>query len=194
MAVADMIRSIIVEQLGVDDAEVVPEAWFIDDLGADSMDLVELVMAVEEEFGIEIPDEDAEAILSVRELVAYVIAHASDGDQQPSAGDAETPDPGATPSPGETPDVEPLGPSGGGDDVTAAVGAPAPDVDPDDETIYAVVVNAAEQYSIWPAFKDDPSGWHRVGKEGTKVDCLAYIANVGDDTRPVSLREPLERD
>ena len=60
MAVADKVKSIIVEQLGVDEEEVTADASFVDDLGADSLDTVELVMAFEEEFGIEIPDEDAE--------------------------------------------------------------------------------------------------------------------------------------
>ena len=62
MAVAEKVKSIIVEQLGVDEEEVTPDASFVDDLGADSLDTVELVMAFEEEFGIEIPDEDAEKI------------------------------------------------------------------------------------------------------------------------------------
>src|SRR5713226_9413586 len=66
MAVADKVKSIIVEQLGVDEEEVTPDASFVDDLGADSLDTVELVMAFEEEFGIEIPDEDAEKILASR--------------------------------------------------------------------------------------------------------------------------------
>src|SRR3712207_7577485 len=67
MAVADKVKSIIVEQLGVDEEEVTPDASFVDDLGADSLDTVELVMAFEEEFGIEIPDEDAEKITRVKE-------------------------------------------------------------------------------------------------------------------------------
>ena len=62
MAVGDKVRSIIVEQLGVDEEEVTSDASFVDDLGADSLDTVELVMALEEEFGLEIPDEDAEKI------------------------------------------------------------------------------------------------------------------------------------
>ena len=62
MAVQDKVKSIIAEQLGVKPEEVTPEASFVDDLGADSLDTVELVMALEEEFGIEIPDEDAEKI------------------------------------------------------------------------------------------------------------------------------------
>ena len=62
MSVAEKVKSIIVEQLGVEADEVTPEASFTDDLGADSLDIVELVMAFEEEFGIEIPDEDAEKI------------------------------------------------------------------------------------------------------------------------------------
>ena len=66
MAVADKVKSIIVEQLGVDEEEVTPDASFVDDLGADSLDTVELVMAFEEEFGIEIPDEDAEKITRVQ--------------------------------------------------------------------------------------------------------------------------------
>jgi acyl carrier protein len=76
MAVADKVKSIIVEQLGVDEEEVTPDASFVDDLGADSLDTVELVMAFEEEFGIEIPDEDAEKITRVKEAVEYIDAHA----------------------------------------------------------------------------------------------------------------------
>ena len=72
MAVADRVKSIIVEQLGVDEDEVTPEASFTDDLGADSLDIVELVMAFEEEFGIEIPDEEAEKIGNVKEAVDYI--------------------------------------------------------------------------------------------------------------------------
>ena len=72
MAVADQVRKIIVEQLGVDEEEVTPDASFVDDLGADSLDTVELVMAFEEEFGIEIPDEDAEKILTVQDAVKYI--------------------------------------------------------------------------------------------------------------------------
>ena len=71
-AVADKVKSIIVEQLGVDEEEVTPDASFVDDLGADSLDTVELVMAFEEEFGIEIPDEDAEKITRVKEAVEYI--------------------------------------------------------------------------------------------------------------------------
>ena len=62
MAVADKVKSIIVEQLGVDEEEVTPDASFVDDLGADSLDTVELVMAFEEAFDLDIPDEDAEKI------------------------------------------------------------------------------------------------------------------------------------
>jgi acyl carrier protein len=76
MAVADKVKSIIVEQLGVDEEEVTPDASFVDDLGADSLDTVELVMAFEEEFGIEIPDEDAEKITRVKEAVEYIESHA----------------------------------------------------------------------------------------------------------------------
>jgi acyl carrier protein len=72
MAVEDRIREIIVDQLGVTVEEVVPEASFIDDLGADSLDIVELVMAIEEEFDLEIPDEDAERIQSVQDANNYI--------------------------------------------------------------------------------------------------------------------------
>ena len=72
MAVADKVKSIIVEQLGVDEEEVTLDASFTEDLGADSLDIVELVMAFEEEFGIEIPDEEAEKISNVREAVEYI--------------------------------------------------------------------------------------------------------------------------
>ncbi len=70
--VQDKIKQIIVDELGVDEAEVTENARFIEDLGADSLDLVELVMRFEEEFDIEIPDEDAEKIQGVRDAYAYV--------------------------------------------------------------------------------------------------------------------------
>ena len=72
MAVADKVKSIIVEQLGVDEEEVTPDASFVDDLGADSLDTVELVMALEEEFETEIPDEDAEKITTVQQAIDYI--------------------------------------------------------------------------------------------------------------------------
>jgi acyl carrier protein len=71
----DKVKEIVAEQLGVDVEEVTAEASFIDDLGADSLDTVELVMALEEEFGIEIPDEDAEKISTVKDAIAYIEAH-----------------------------------------------------------------------------------------------------------------------
>lgn len=73
----EKIKAIIVEQLGVDESEVTPEAHFIDDLGADSLDTVELVMALEEEFGIEISDEDAEKIQTVGDAVKYIEEHST---------------------------------------------------------------------------------------------------------------------
>jgi acyl carrier protein len=69
------IKEIIVEQLGVDESQITPDASFIDDLGADSLDTVELVMAFEEEFDIEIPDEDAEKIRTVRDVMDYLSKH-----------------------------------------------------------------------------------------------------------------------
>ena len=72
MAVPDRVKAIIAEQLGVKPEEVVPEASFIDDLGADSLDTVELIMALEEEFGVEIPDEDAEKMTTVGDAIKYV--------------------------------------------------------------------------------------------------------------------------
>jgi len=74
--VADRVKKIIVDQLGVEEDTVTPEASFVDDLGADSLDTVELVMALEEEFGVEIPDEDAEKITRVKEAVEYIEKHA----------------------------------------------------------------------------------------------------------------------
>ncbi len=71
-ALQDKVRSIIAEQLGVKPEEVTPSASFIDDLGADSLDTVELVMALEEEFGIEIPDEEAEKMVSVGDAIKYI--------------------------------------------------------------------------------------------------------------------------
>ena len=75
MDVAQKVKSIITEQLGVEENEVKIEASFIDDLGADSLDTVELVMALEEEFNIEISDEDAEKITKVGEAVKYIETH-----------------------------------------------------------------------------------------------------------------------
>ncbi|OGX24389.1 MAG: acyl carrier protein [Omnitrophica WOR_2 bacterium RIFCSPHIGHO2_01_FULL_48_9] len=72
MAVADKVKSIIAEQLGVKAEEVTPQASFIDDLGADSLDTVELIMALEEEFNVEIPDEDAEKMTSVGDAIKYI--------------------------------------------------------------------------------------------------------------------------
>ena len=72
MAAEEKIREMIVEQLGVSVEEVVLEASFIDDLGAESLDIVELVMAIEEEFGLEIPDEDAERMQTIQDAISYV--------------------------------------------------------------------------------------------------------------------------
>ncbi|HSZ21100.1 MAG TPA: acyl carrier protein [Candidatus Acidoferrum sp.] len=74
-SVDERVKQIIVEQLGVDEAEVTATASFVDDLGADSLDTVELVMAFEEAFGIEIPDEDAEKIATVKDAVDYIQKH-----------------------------------------------------------------------------------------------------------------------
>jgi acyl carrier protein len=70
------IHSIVAEQLGVDESDLVPEASLLDDLGADSLDVVELVMAIEEAFGIEVPDEDAENIRTISDICSYVEARA----------------------------------------------------------------------------------------------------------------------
>src|ERR1700690_1765971 len=73
----DRLKKIVVEQLGVDEADVKPEASFVDDLNADSLDLVELIMSLEEEFGTEISDEDAERIRTVGDATDYIDEHAS---------------------------------------------------------------------------------------------------------------------
>ena len=75
MSVEEKVKEIIVDQLGVDEKQVNSEASFIDDLGADSLDTVELVMALEEEFDIEIPDEDAEKMTTVKSVVDYIEAN-----------------------------------------------------------------------------------------------------------------------
>ena len=74
-SVEERVRKIIVEQLGVGEEQVTENASFVDDLGADSLDTVELVMALEEEFDVEIPDDEAENITTVREAVGFVDAH-----------------------------------------------------------------------------------------------------------------------
>ena len=70
--VADRVKKIVVEHLGVDESKVTENASFIDDLGADSLDIVELVMAFEEEFGVEIPDDAAEKIATVKDAIDYI--------------------------------------------------------------------------------------------------------------------------
>jgi acyl carrier protein len=75
MSVEEKVKEIIVDQLGVDEKQVNSEASFIDDLGADSLDTVELVMALEEEFDVEIPDEDAEKIATVQNAIDYIKGH-----------------------------------------------------------------------------------------------------------------------
>ncbi len=76
MGVEERVKKIIIDQLGVNPEQVTPEASFIDHLGADSLDTVELVMALEEEFDIEIPDEDAEKITTVGQAIEYIEEHA----------------------------------------------------------------------------------------------------------------------
>ena len=71
-SVADKVKKIVVDQLGVSEDQVTPEAKFIEDLGADSLDLVELVMAFEDEFGSDIPDEDSEKLATVGDAIAYI--------------------------------------------------------------------------------------------------------------------------
>ena len=70
--VSDKVKEIIVEQLGVAETAITPDASFIDDLGADSLDIVELIMALEEEFDLEIPDADAEKVVTVNDVVEYI--------------------------------------------------------------------------------------------------------------------------
>jgi len=72
MNVADKIKEAIIDKLGVEESQITPEASFIDDLGADSLDTVELIMALEEEFDLEIPDEDAEGLTTVKAVVDYI--------------------------------------------------------------------------------------------------------------------------
>lgn len=74
-SVEEKVKAIIVDQLGVNEADVTPDAHFVDDLGADSLDTVELVMKLEEDFDIEIPDEDAEKIQTVQDAIDYIKAH-----------------------------------------------------------------------------------------------------------------------
>lgn len=77
-SIEERVKKLIVEQLGVNESEVSPDASFVDDLGADSLDTVELVMALEEEFETEIPDEDAENITTVQEAIDYVLKSVDD--------------------------------------------------------------------------------------------------------------------
>lgn len=73
----ERLKKIVAEQLGVEESKIVPNARFTDDLNADSLDLVEMIMSLEEEFGVEIPDEDAEKILSVQDAIDYIDSHSA---------------------------------------------------------------------------------------------------------------------
>ncbi|MGA7146115.1 MAG: acyl carrier protein [Desulfobacterales bacterium] len=75
MSIEDKVKKIIAEKLSVDIEEIVPEASFVDDLGADSLDLVELIMSMEEEFDIDIPDEEAEKLVTVKDVFDFVAKH-----------------------------------------------------------------------------------------------------------------------
>ena len=75
MSTLDKVKEVIIDKLGVEEDKIVPEASFVDDLGADSLDTVELIMQLEEEFGIEIPDEDAEKMTNVKSVVGYIEAN-----------------------------------------------------------------------------------------------------------------------
>jgi acyl carrier protein len=77
MSVAEKVKAIIVDQLGVSEEEVKEDAAFVEDLGADSLDLTELIMAMEEEFGIEIDDEDAQKLLKVKDAISYIEEHSN---------------------------------------------------------------------------------------------------------------------
>ena len=75
MSTLDKVKEVIIDKLGVEENKIVPEASFVDDLGADSLDTVELIMQLEEEFGIEIPDEEAEKMTTVKSVVDYIEAN-----------------------------------------------------------------------------------------------------------------------
>lgn len=75
MSIEDKVKKIIAEKLSVDLSEIIPEASFVDDLGADSLDLVELIMTMEDEFQVEIPDEDAEKMITVQDAINYIHQH-----------------------------------------------------------------------------------------------------------------------
>ncbi|MEE8335803.1 MAG: acyl carrier protein [Candidatus Neomarinimicrobiota bacterium] len=75
MSTFDKVKEVIIDKLGVEEDKVIPEASFVDDLGADSLDTVELIMQLEEEFSIEIPDEDAEKMTTVKSTIDYIDAH-----------------------------------------------------------------------------------------------------------------------
>jgi len=89
-SIEEKVKDIIVEQLGVNPEQVTPEASFIEDLGADSLDIVELVMAFEEEFGVEVPDEDAEKLQTVGDVIRYIEERAKQGGGGGAAGGGES--------------------------------------------------------------------------------------------------------
>jgi MbtH protein len=183
MSVATILRNIVAEQLGVDADAVTADALFTDDLDADSLDLEEIVMAVEDEFGIEIPDEDAQWLYTIRKLAAYI--------------EASSADTSAPPADASRPPSEEDAPSSSEEDAAAAAAAGdqaaggETEDDGEDTTLYAVVVNGDEQYAIWPLDRETPAGWRPAGKQGTKSECLKYIQEVGGDMRPQSVRPVL---
>src|SRR5438445_7524839 len=85
-SIEEKVKDIIVEQLGVNPEQVTPQASFIEDLGADSLDIVELVMAFEEEFSVEVPDEDAEKLQTVGDVINYIKERAKSGGSAPAGG------------------------------------------------------------------------------------------------------------
>jgi len=89
MSVLEQVTQMIVDRLGVDKTHVVPEAKFIDDLGADSLDIVELLMALEDEYGIEVPDEDAEGMQTVGDIVRYIEERMNSNSQGEISGNAK---------------------------------------------------------------------------------------------------------
>lgn len=178
MSVASELKQLVIEVLDVDDDKVTIDARFVDDLGADSLQLVELVMGIEERFGIEIPDEDAEQIDSLREAVKYIEAASSaqpPPEDEPASEAPSTVDPGAL----DPPDFEEPAP---------IPAQPASEEDDDHKTLYAVVVNAEKQYAIWPLDRETPAGWRDTGTHGTKSECLAHIQEMDDDVQPHPLR------
>ena len=158
----DRLKKIVVEQLGVDEEEVKPEASFVDDLNADSLDLVELIMSLEEEFGTEISDEDAEQIRTVGDAVEYIDERNSDRSRDLATGHPRDRGPGRPPRrAARSPDPGPTAAGPGADPLLLAPRAPRRAAAGHNERLEFLgdaVINLAVSEALYARHPDDDEG------------------------------------